>query len=113
MDDKFKVAEREDLESLETLREADEGLRLPAIVEPVTYPLETLTPEARQQTPAVGQRAPRPDGRLHGLGQIKYIDDLSFPDLVHAKILRAGIASARVKSIDVSEAKPCWAYWQR
>ena len=105
MDDKVKVAEREDLDTLEELREADEGLRLPAIVEPVTYPLETLTPDARQQTPAVGQRATRPDGRLHGLGQTKYIDDLTFPDLIHAKILRAGIASARIKSIDVSEAE--------
>lgn len=102
MDDKVKVAEKE---SLDSLREADADLRLPAVVEPVTYPLETLTPDARQQTPAVGQRAPRPDGRLHGLGQTKYIDDMVFPDMIHAKILRAGIASARIKSIDVSEAE--------
>ena len=61
-------------------------------------------PDARQQTPAVGQRATRPDGRLHGLGQTKYIDDLSFPGMIHAKIKRAGIAHARIKSVDVSEA---------
>lgn len=105
MDDKVRVADKEDLDTLESLREADADLRLPAVVEPVTYPLETLTPEARQQTPAVGQRAPRPDGRLHGLGQTKYIDDMTFPDMIHAKVLRAGIASARIISIDVSEAE--------
>src|SRR3989337_1140365 len=85
---------------LETWRETDETLRLPAITPPVTYPIETLVPEVRQQTPAVGQRATRPDGRLHGLGQTKYIDDLAFPGMLYAKIKRAGIAAARIKSID-------------
>ena len=103
MDDNVKVAEQEI--TLEELREADEGLRLPAVTEPITYPIETRVPGARQQTPAVGQRATRPDGRLHGLGQTKYIDDMSFPGMIHAKIKRAGIAHARIKSIDVSEAE--------
>ena len=103
MDDNVKIAEQEI--TLEELREADEGLRLPAVTEPITYPIETRVPGARQQTPAVGQRATRPDGRLHGLGQTKYIDDMSFPGMIHAKIKRAGIAHARIKSIDVSEAE--------
>ena len=102
MDDNVKVVEAEI--TLEALREADEALRLPAIAEPITYPIETQVPVARQQTPAVGQRATRPDGRLHGLGQTKYIDDLSFPGMIYAKIKRAGIAHARIKSVDVSEA---------
>jgi CO/xanthine dehydrogenase Mo-binding subunit len=89
----------------ETLREADIALRLPAMTPPVTYPIETLVPQARQQTPAVGQRATRPDGRLHGLGQTKYIDDLAFPGMLYAKIKRAGIASARIRSIDTSAAE--------
>jgi CO/xanthine dehydrogenase Mo-binding subunit len=103
MDDNVKVADPDI--SLRELREADEALRLPATIEPVTYPLETKVAEARQQTPAVGQRATRPDGRLHGLGQTKYIDDLTFPGMIHAKIKRAGIAHARIKSIDISEAE--------
>ena len=89
----------------ETLRRADQDLRLPAVSPPVTYPLETLVPEVRQQTPAVGQRATRPDGRLHGLGQTKYIDDLSFSGMLYAKIKRAGVASARIKSIDTRAAE--------
>ncbi len=103
MDEKVKVAERET--TLESLREADEALRLPAVPEKTMFPLETKTAEAREQTPAVGQRATRPDGRLHGLGQTKYIDDMAFPGMIHAKIKRAGIAAAKIKSIDLSEAE--------
>ncbi len=71
---------------------------------PVVYPLSLPESEARVQTPAVGQRASRPDGRLHGLGQTKYIDDLTFPHMIHAKILRSAHAHARIISVDTSEA---------
>ncbi|MBI3048002.1 MAG: molybdopterin-dependent oxidoreductase, partial [Acidobacteria bacterium] len=82
-----------------------EMLRAPAAAPLAPLPLETLVPEARQQTPAVRQRATRPDARLHGLGQTKYIDDMYFPGMLYAKIKRAGIASARVLRIDTSEAE--------
>ncbi|KPK17468.1 MAG: hypothetical protein AMJ67_13400 [Betaproteobacteria bacterium SG8_41] len=42
---------------------------------------------------------------MHGLGQTKYIDDMSFPGMLHAKIKRAGIASARIVRIDTSAAE--------
>ena len=105
MPDRKKVAQRERQRPLETPRTAGEAVRLPAVVPPAAYPIETLVPEARQQTPAVGQRASRVDGRLHGLGQTKYIDDLAFPGMLHAKIKRAGIASARIASIDTRAAE--------
>ena len=70
----------------------------------VRFPLSLLTSEARLQTPAVGQRVTRPDARMHGLGQTKYIDDLAFPGMVYAKIKRSEHAHARIVSIDVSEA---------
>ena len=79
-------------------------LRLPAVAKQVPFPIEALAPKVRQQTPAVGQRATRPDGRLHGLGQTKYIDDISFPGMLYCKIKRAGISSALIKKIDTSEA---------
>jgi CO/xanthine dehydrogenase Mo-binding subunit len=72
---------------------------------PVVYPLTLPESEARRQTPAVGQRASRPDGRLHGLGQTKYIDDLTFPHMIFAKVLRSEHAHARIISIDTSEAE--------
>jgi CO/xanthine dehydrogenase Mo-binding subunit len=103
MNDKLRVDEKEI--TREMLRDTAESLRVPVITPPVPYPIETLVPEVRQQTPAVGQRATRPDGRLHGLGQTKYIDDLTFPGMLHAKIKRAGIASALIKRIDTSEAE--------
>ena len=73
---------------------------------PVTaYPLEVLVPEARQQMPAVGQRVVRPDSRTHVLGQTRYIDDLTLPNMLHARIKRAGVAAARIRSIDTRDAE--------
>jgi CO/xanthine dehydrogenase Mo-binding subunit len=80
-------------------------LRVPAAAPLAPLPLETFVPEARQQTPAVRQRATRPDARLHGLGQTKYIDDFYLPGMLYAKIKRAGIASARILRIDTKEAE--------
>jgi nicotinate dehydrogenase large molybdopterin subunit len=71
----------------------------------VAYPLETLVPDARQQTPAVGRRVPRADARLHALGQTRYIDDLRLPNMLHARIKRAGVAAAIVKRIDTRAAE--------
>ncbi len=55
--------------------------------------------------PAVGRRAPRPDARLHGLGRTQYIDDLVLPGMLHARVKRAGIASARILRVDTAEAE--------
>src|SRR5260370_12682206 len=91
--------------------EKPDVLQQPDILRPTTaaplvaFPIEVVVPEGRQQTPAVGQRASRADGRLHGLGQTKYIDDMYFPNMLFGKIKRAGVASARVKSIDTKAAE--------
>jgi CO/xanthine dehydrogenase Mo-binding subunit len=105
MSEEDKVLERERIDFEETLRSPEEDLRLPSVVPREPYPIEPLVPEARPQTRAVGQRATRQDGRLHGLGQTKYIDDLSFPGMLHGRIKRAGIAAARIKRIDTSAAE--------
>lgn len=89
----------------EILPDAAPSPHLPATVPLARFPIETRVPEVRQQTPAVGQRATRPDARLHGLGQTKYIDDLAFPGMLHARIKRAGIASARIVRIDTRAAE--------
>ena len=85
--------------------EADADMRLPALVPPPAFPIETLVPDVLKQTPAVGQRVPRSDTRLHALGQTRYIEDLTFPHMLHARIKRAGIAAARIKRIDTREAE--------
>jgi CO/xanthine dehydrogenase Mo-binding subunit len=102
MDKKPGVIEKE---AVETVQDAIELLRAPAAAPLAPLPLDVVVPEARQQTPAVRQRATRPDARLHGLGQTKYIDDFYLPGMLFAKIKRAGIASARILSIDTSEAE--------
>ncbi|PYU35306.1 MAG: hypothetical protein DMG31_04275, partial [Acidobacteria bacterium] len=99
MAEKPKVIEKPDV------LEQPDILKPPAVAPLVTFPIEVVVPEVRQQTPAVGQRATRADGRLHGLGQTKYIDDMYFPNMLFAKIKRAGVASARIKSIDTKEAE--------
>jgi CO/xanthine dehydrogenase Mo-binding subunit len=99
MDKKPVVVEKE------ALKEAVDLLRAPAPAPLVPLPVEVLVPEARQQTPAVRQRATRPDARLHGLGQTKYIDDMYLPGMLYAKIKRAGVASARIVKVDTSEAE--------
>ena len=98
MTDQTKVLQRE------ALLRVGEPPHLPAVARPGNLP-DTLVPPARQQTRAVGQRVPRPDSRPHGLGLTRYIDDLAFPGMLHARIKRAEIASARIKRIDTSAAE--------
>jgi CO/xanthine dehydrogenase Mo-binding subunit len=105
MTEEEKVLERERVDFAETLRSPEEDLRLPALRPREPYPIEPLVPDARQQTRAIGQRATRQDGRLHGLGQTKYIDDMAFPGMLFARIKRAGVASAKIKRIDTSAAE--------
>ena len=65
MVDEVKVAEKN--KTLESLRKIDDNLRLPSVPERRVFPKEIDVAQARMQTPAVGQRATRPDGRMHGL----------------------------------------------
>ena len=91
--------------AVETVFEADADTHPPELVPPPAFPLETLVPEARKQTPAVGRRVPRADTRAHVLGQTRYIEDLSFPGMLHARIKRADIAAALITHIDTTAAE--------
>jgi CO/xanthine dehydrogenase Mo-binding subunit len=91
--------------AVDTPRSVQELLRAPVAAPLAPLPQEVLVPEATQQTPAVRQRVTRPDCRLHGLGQTKYIDDMYLPGMLYAKVKRAGIPSARIVSIDTKEAE--------
>lgn len=104
MADDSRMTQARTLTAQETLTEAGD-LRLPAVELPAPYPVEPLVPQARLQTPAVGRRVPRSDARLHGLGQTRYISDLALPGMLHARIKRAGIASARILRVNTSAAE--------
>ncbi len=104
MSDKVKVLDEERLAEPLVRPRSHDDRQLPAVVGRESFPIETLTAQARLQTHAVGQRATRLDVRLHGLGQTRFIDDLALPGMLFAKIKRAGIASARIKRIDTRAA---------
>ena len=105
MPKKVRSAEKSPRTTTQPPGSAGEIARAHPLALPAAFPIETLVPQVRLQTPAVGQRATRPDGRLHGLGQTRYIDDLAFPGMLYAKIKRAGIAAARIRSIDTRAAE--------
>jgi CO/xanthine dehydrogenase Mo-binding subunit len=100
MDTKTAVVEKKG-----TLLDAEALLRAPAPAPLVPFPIDVRVPDPSRQTPAVGQRTTRPDGRLHGLGQTKYIDDFYVPGMLFCKIKRAGVACARIISVDTKEAE--------
>ena len=77
MDTKTAVAEKKG-----TLLDAEALLRAPAPAPLVPFPIDVRVPDPSRQTPAVGQRTTRPDARLHGLGQTKYIDDFYVPGML-------------------------------
>ncbi len=53
----------------------------------------------------VGWPVPRVDGRLIVTGRAKYIHDLSFEGMLHARILRSPYASAEIVSLDTTAAE--------
>ena len=53
---------------------------------------------------SIGDRFPKIDGVAKADGSGLYADDLAFPRMLHAKLLRSPHTHARIRSIDVSEA---------
>lgn len=100
----IKVEDALRADRLTDLKEAGDTAGVPAVSREGGRTPQ-IVPDANQQTPAVGQRVTRPDSRPHITGQTRYIDDLSFPDMLHMKILRSEYAHARIVGIDVSEAE--------
>ncbi len=53
----------------------------------------------------VGQSAPRVDAIAQATGTVRYVDDLSYPGMLHGKILRSTRAHARITRVDTSAAE--------
>lgn len=47
----------------------------------------------------VGKSVPRKEGRKKVTGAALYVDDLTFPDMIHGTTVRSTIARGRIKSI--------------
>ncbi|MEM2958557.1 MAG: xanthine dehydrogenase family protein molybdopterin-binding subunit [Candidatus Jordarchaeaceae archaeon] len=52
----------------------------------------------------IGNRVPRIDARAKVMGKARYVDDITFPNMLWGKILRAPYAHAKIKNIDVTRA---------
>jgi CO/xanthine dehydrogenase Mo-binding subunit len=63
-------------------------------------------PEARKQKTLVGRPVPRKEGRLKVTGAARYIDDLTFPEMIHGATVRSTVARGRIKSITFGEGVP-------
>src|SRR4030095_12283498 len=48
---------------------------------------------------AIGKPAPRKEGRKKVTGQALYVDDLSFPEMLHGTTVRSPVARGRIKNI--------------
>ena len=56
-------------------------------------------------TQYVGKRLPRYDGMQHATGLTRYVNDIKLPRMLHVKAWRSPVASARIKSVDISRAE--------
>lgn len=94
-------ATRDDVDRM--LRDRSDDL--PATRRESAPAVRTIVPGVNLQTPALGQRAVRPDIRSHLVGGTRYIADLHRPGMLHVELLRSAEAHARVRSIDLEEAR--------
>ncbi|OYD13747.1 hypothetical protein CH333_10090 [candidate division WOR-3 bacterium JGI_Cruoil_03_44_89] len=53
----------------------------------------------------IGKDIPRKDAELKVTGRAKYIDDLTFPNMLYVKVLRSRFPHAMIKDIDISRTK--------
>ena len=53
----------------------------------------------------VGHAVPRVDALDKVLGRAVYSEDITFPDMLYARVLRAGIPHALIEEIDTSNAR--------
>ncbi len=54
---------------------------------------------------SVGQSIARSDGVGHVTGRTQYAADLTFPSMLHLKVVRSPVHHARIKSVDLTEAE--------
>src|SRR6266850_7546011 len=54
----------------------------------------------------VGKSVPRKEGRKKVTGQALYVDDLTFPDMLHGVTVRSPVARGRIKSISFAGETP-------
>jgi CO/xanthine dehydrogenase Mo-binding subunit len=61
--------------------------------------------QAEKTLDVVGQPVKRRDGMGHVTGKTVYVDDITFPDMLHLKMVRSPIPHGKLNGIDFSEAE--------
>ncbi|MDE0960227.1 MAG: molybdopterin-dependent oxidoreductase [Planctomycetota bacterium] len=69
-----------------------------------SHPDDEPGPVTSDQLRLIGTPFRRVDGRAKVTGQTRFADDLSFPRMVHMKLVRSTVPHARIISIDTSKA---------
>src|SRR5579863_3061036 len=72
----------------------------PHIGRPIPDPSETMSAPAQPRY--IGARVRRLEDPRLLRGDARYIDDLVFPGLLHARLVRSGFAHATISGIDVT-----------
>jgi len=62
-------------------------------------------PLGNQSLNHIGKFLARPDGVTKSLGKAIFTDDLHIKDMLYARVLRAGVPSAILRALDISEAE--------
>jgi len=93
----------------EAIQAAAKAMRIGAPVEDPAF-FESFAQQSAGQAQStaayshVGQPAIRPDAVAKVSGSAKFSDDLSFPGMLYARVLRAGVPSAILSAIDATAA---------
>ena len=61
--------------------------------------------EVKKEFHVVGKSVPRRDGIGHVTGKTVYVDDISFPGMLHLKMVRSPIHHGIIRNVDFSEAE--------
>ncbi len=77
---------------------------MPRLVE-MKYPIKPLPPVNLPDLRQVGKPLRRVDAMGKAVGATVYAGDFSMPQMLHAKVFRSTLASARIKRLDVSKAR--------
>src|SRR5271157_5586723 len=54
----------------------------------------------------IGKSVPRKEGREKVTGSARYVDDLTFPEMIHGVTVRSGVARGKILSIRFDEGIP-------
>ena len=76
-----------------------------AILQASGQDVRPYLPKTREPGSVVGQPLPNPNARAKIKGSARFTDDYKFPGMLHARTKRAGVAHARIRSIDTTAAR--------